>query len=97
MRRALGELVVAGVATNQAFHLRLLDDPAFVAGEIDSQFLDRRSDLLAVVPDGRRLELLAVAAALAEDEARQSRRTIVADAEPSGSAWQRAARLEGLR
>jgi acetyl/propionyl-CoA carboxylase alpha subunit len=97
MRRALGELVVAGVATNQAFHLRLLDDPAFVTGEIDSQFLDRRSDLLAVVPDGRRLEVLAVAAALAEDEARQSRRTIVADAAPDGSAWQRAARREGLR
>jgi acetyl-CoA carboxylase biotin carboxylase subunit len=97
MRRALGELVVAGVATNQAFHLRLLDDPVFVTGEIDSQFLDRRSDLLAVVPDGRRLEVLAVAAALAEDEARQSRRTIVADAAPDGSAWQRAARREGLR
>jgi acetyl-CoA carboxylase biotin carboxylase subunit len=97
MRRALRELVVVGVATNQAFHLRLLDDPAFVAGEIDSQFLDRRPDLLSAAPDGSRLELLAAAAALAEDEARQSRRPVVSDTEADGSAWQRAARLEGLR
>ena len=35
MRRALEELVVTGVATNQAFHLRLLDDPDFRRAAID--------------------------------------------------------------
>ncbi len=97
MRRALEELIIAGVATNQAFHLRLLGDPAFLAGEIDSQFLERRSDLLGFAPDDRRVEALAVAAALAEDEARQSRRPVVADDPEVGTAWQRAARIEGLR
>ena len=46
MVRALDELVVVGVATNQAFHRRLLADPAFRAGDIDIQFLDRRADLV---------------------------------------------------
>ncbi len=97
MRRALGELVLTGVATNQAFHLRLLDDPAFQSGDIDSQFLDRRADLLeAPVPAGR-LVALAVAAALAEDEARQSRRPAVAEGSGPASTWLRIARTEGLR
>jgi acetyl-CoA carboxylase biotin carboxylase subunit len=97
MRRALGELMLAGVATNQSFHVRLLGDPAFVAGEFDSQFLDRRPDLLVPPPDELRLETLAVAAALAEDEARLSRRPQIAEAPQGASSWQRAARLEGLR
>ena len=42
MRRALDELAVLGVATNQAFHRRLLADRAFQEGELDIQFLDRR-------------------------------------------------------
>jgi acetyl-CoA carboxylase biotin carboxylase subunit len=97
MRRALQELVIAGVPTNQAFHLRLLSDPAFQASEIDSQFLDRRPDLLRTEPEPADLEALAVAAALAEDEARRMRRPVVADEAASSAAWLRAARLEGLR
>ena len=53
MARALDELVVVGVATNQAFHRRLMADPAFRAGEIDIQFLERRPDLLAPALDRR--------------------------------------------
>ncbi len=77
MQRALDELVVVGVSTNQGFHRRLFADPAFRAGEIDIQFLERRGDLVASAPDAT-LELeLAIAAALAEDEARQSRQPAV--------------------
>jgi acetyl-CoA carboxylase biotin carboxylase subunit len=97
MRRALNELVLTGVATNQAFHLRLLEDPAFQAGEIDSQFLDRRPDLLEAPVPASRLEALAVAAALAEDEARHSRRPTVADGAAHATNWLRTARTEGLR
>jgi acetyl-CoA carboxylase biotin carboxylase subunit len=96
MRRALAELVVVGVATNQAFHLRLLDDPAFLRGEIDSQFLERRPDLTDATSDPAHFTALAVAAALAEEETRQSRKPVVADG-PSASAWGRVARLEALR
>jgi acetyl-CoA carboxylase biotin carboxylase subunit len=96
MDRALGELVLVGVSTNQGFHRRLLADPAFRTGEIDIQFLERRTDLLESGAD-RGLELdLAIAAALAEHEAREAHRPVVAEAAASG-AWARQAKLDGLR
>jgi acetyl-CoA carboxylase biotin carboxylase subunit len=98
MARALDELVVDGVATNQGFHRRLMADREFRAGEIDIQFLDRRADLLApALPEGETVSL-AVAAALAEDEARALRRPVVAgDGRPAASYWLDQARREGLR
>jgi acetyl-CoA carboxylase biotin carboxylase subunit len=104
MERALRELIVVGVATNQSFHLRLLADPAFRAGEIDIQFLDRRADLIARPPAEPVLERLAVAAALAEDDRRRSQKPVIAGAEPAAGAgaaatgaWTAAGRREGLR
>jgi len=97
MRRALQELVVVGVATNQSFHLRLLDDRAFLEGDIDSQFLDRRTDLMHSGEDPPQMIALAVAAALAEEGTRQSRKPIPADGSSNSGGWARIARLEGLR
>ena len=97
MLRALDELVLVGVPTNQGFHRRLLADPAFRAGELDIQFLDRRSDLLNPAANpGRALEL-AIAGALAEADARALRRPAVADAAAGSSAWARQGRADGLR
>ena len=45
MARALDELRHRR-ATNQAFHRRLMADPAFRTGEIDIQFLDHRPERL---------------------------------------------------
>jgi acetyl-CoA carboxylase biotin carboxylase subunit len=96
MRRALRELVVVGVATNQAFHLRLLADPDFQAGRVDIQFLERRPDLVTGPPADEVVERLAIAAALAEDERRRAQKPAVSgDSGPS--AWLRTARREGLR
>ncbi len=39
-KRALSEYVIVGVQTNIPFHLQLLDDPRFVAGEVHTGFLD---------------------------------------------------------
>jgi acetyl-CoA carboxylase biotin carboxylase subunit len=97
MRRALDELAVLGVATNQGFHRRLFADPAFQAGDLDIQFLDRRADLMRLDPSPDELLQLAVAAALAEDEARRTRRPSVAGDTHAGDAWTRSALLEGLR
>ena len=97
MRRALQELVVVGVATNQSFHLRLLGDRAFLEGDIDSQFLDRRTDLMQPREEPPQMIALAVAAALAEEAARQSRKPIPADGSSNSGGWTRIARLEGLR
>jgi acetyl-CoA carboxylase biotin carboxylase subunit len=97
MSHALEELVIAGVVSNQAFHRRLMADAGFQSGEIDIQFLDRRSDLLATTPEPAGLYDLALAAALAEDEARQHRRPHITADTSTGSAWLRQARSEGLR
>ncbi|MEX2247522.1 MAG: acetyl-CoA carboxylase biotin carboxylase subunit [Dehalococcoidia bacterium] len=40
MKRALREYVIVGVQTNIPFHLQLLDDPRFVAGQVHTGFLD---------------------------------------------------------
>jgi acetyl-CoA carboxylase, biotin carboxylase subunit len=97
MRRALDELAVLGVATNQAFHRRLLADPAFQQGDLDIQFLDRRPDLMQPAASPEEARELAVAAALAEDEARRLRRPEVGGDERGGEAWRQRARLESLR
>jgi len=96
MIRALRELVVVGIGTNQPFHLRLFDDPDFRAGEIDIQFLDRRPDLVDAPPSDQLVERLAIAAALAEDERRRSRKPLVAESDEGPSRWLLAARREGL-
>jgi len=44
MRRALGEFRVEGVVTTIPLHQRVLADPAFVAGEVDIEYLE---DLVA--------------------------------------------------
>jgi acetyl-CoA carboxylase, biotin carboxylase subunit len=97
MTRALGELVITGVATNQGFHRRLMADPAFARGEIDIQFLERRSDLTGPDRTLNRVEHLAIAAALAEDTARQSHLPPVTADTSRGSDWGRHARSEALR
>lgn len=97
MTQALDELVIVGVATNQAFHRRLMADPEFTKGEIDIQFLERRTDLLAQSAAPGRILDLAVAAALAEDHARQTRRPAATAETGSPSEWARQARSEGFR
>jgi acetyl-CoA carboxylase biotin carboxylase subunit len=97
MARALDELVVAGVGTTQGFHRRLMADAEFRAGRIDIQFLERRPELLTPELTEPQTIALAVAAALAEDEARSQRRPSVSDGDRAGSRWLDRARREGLR
>jgi acetyl-CoA carboxylase biotin carboxylase subunit len=97
MARALDELAVTGVATNQAFHRRLMADGAFRRGDIDIQFLDRRPDLADAAAPADVARLVAIAAALAEDEAREVRCPAVADGAGATGEWARVARREALR
>ncbi|HET6796872.1 MAG TPA: acetyl-CoA carboxylase biotin carboxylase subunit, partial [Gemmatimonadales bacterium] len=97
MTRALNELVLTGVATNQAFHRRLMADTAFQNGAIDIQFLERRPDLQRITLSPERVRELAIAAALAEEEARQSSRPLAQVDGNVTSGWTRQARSEALR
>jgi acetyl-CoA carboxylase biotin carboxylase subunit len=97
LRRALDELIVVGVPTSLPFHRRLLADGEFIRGEIDTQFAERRTDLLNPVPDIEALGIAAVAAALAEDEVRRARKPAVAEDAAAHTAWIRSGRNEALR
>ncbi len=97
MRTALSEFWVGGVETTIPFHLRLLNDPEFVEGRYDVQFLDRRRDLLEFsVSEHRPLsfeEEVALHLALREGE---SPRAVSSDPSPGvpRSVWTWVARRE---
>ena len=97
LRRALDELIVVGVPTSVPFHRRLLSDGEFARGEIDTQFAERRTDLLNPATDEAALRLAALAAALAEEEVRQARKPAVAEDAAAHTAWIRSGRQDALR
>ena len=45
-RRALAEFRIRGVSTNIPFLQRVLEDPAFVAGDVSTAFIEERPDLV---------------------------------------------------
>jgi acetyl-CoA carboxylase biotin carboxylase subunit len=102
MHRALLELTIEGIETSRDFHLRLMEDEDFRRGEIEIQWLERRlPSLTTVTPPADTARAAAIAAALLADRDRQRGRastvTTGSSGTPSTSAWQRAAREEGLR
>jgi 3-methylcrotonyl-CoA carboxylase alpha subunit len=60
LRRALELAWLPGVVTNRAHLARILAHPAFLAGELDTQFLERHAGELAAPPPG--LDVVRVAA-----------------------------------
>ena len=102
MRRSLRELVIVGLPTSQAFHLRVLDDTEFRRGEIDIEYLQRAGGRLLAEPIARPLmRPIAVVAALLAEERRMAGavRALPPVSTPAGrwSPWQTEARREGLR
>ncbi len=91
MRRALGEMAVAGIATTIPFHLWALAEGEFVAGRYDTRFLDRWEGR---APGGshERLAVLVAAGVTHLDDRRMR-----FPRESSQSPWVLAARQEGLR
>ncbi|HEX4751303.1 MAG TPA: biotin carboxylase N-terminal domain-containing protein [Solirubrobacterales bacterium] len=68
LRRALGELVVAGPTTNAAYLRALLARPEVVAGEMDTGLIERLGDAVAAPAPGPELAALASVALLGEPE-----------------------------
>ncbi len=100
MRQALRELVIVGLPTSQAFHLRVMEDPDFQRGELDITYLERVGPrLLGVPPAPALLRAVAVTAALLADERRSAGRVRpVADGRAGDlSPWGQLARRDGLR
>lgn len=78
MRHALRSLSVQGLTTNRDFLLRVLDHPAFVAGEIDTHFIDRHmgDGLLRAVTEQQERQA-ALVATLAQQQKRDRERVLV--------------------
>jgi len=99
MLRALGEYDVGGIKTNLGFFRRILDDPAFRAGDLHTQFIDEflaRGGLAeheeAEVP----LEVAALVAAI-HRVAQANGGSRNEPARAGGNPWREAGRSELLR
>ncbi len=46
MRRALYEYIVVGPQTNIPFHKAVMENPRFVAGELETRFIELETELL---------------------------------------------------
>ena len=98
MRRALRELIIVGLPTSQAFHLRVMDDPGFQRGELDISYVERTG--FAQPQRETRADLvrpLAVVAALLAEQRRMVARPPTAPSPDRPTAWEIEARREGLR
>lgn len=96
LRRALQDLLVAGIDTNAPFHLALLDHPDYVSGAVDTGWLEREFEM-PPPPEGDPSELTAlIAAALASSmgSARGSGANGAAGA--PGRGWALAGRSDAL-
>jgi len=71
MRRALREFVVVGVETNIPFHLQILEDARFLAGDVSTAFLETEFSLTPR-GDGTREEVALLATALLTHLKRQA-------------------------
>jgi len=100
MHRALLELTIEGVESSRDFHLRVMEDAEFRAGQIEIQWLERRLEsLTTIVPPANTVRTAAVIAALIADRDRQTpkRATNGQAPAPASDAWTRAARTDALR
>jgi acetyl-CoA carboxylase, biotin carboxylase subunit len=74
MKRALHELRLVGVDTSVPFHLRVMDEPDFRAGNLDIRYLENHeAALLAPDEDEQNLRIAALTTALLEEETRARR------------------------
>jgi acetyl-CoA carboxylase biotin carboxylase subunit len=104
MRRALRELQIEGLRTTQPFHLAVMDEPDFRAGEISVRYLERHPGLVESGGAHWHARAAAVAATLLEHRGRRGGFAISVDAgtlAPAGSQvamseWRRRFRPEDL-
>jgi acetyl-CoA carboxylase biotin carboxylase subunit len=107
MRRALVDLIIQGVETSRDFHIRVMDDDEFRAGDIDIQWLERRiKSILERRASPESVRVAAIAGALLAERDRVARAVSGSAAvtrlpDKNGSlatdSWKQVARVEGLR
>jgi acetyl/propionyl-CoA carboxylase alpha subunit len=102
MRRALSECTIAGeLTTNLAFHRWVVEQPRFLAGDFDTNFINEeyRPDALARGEDPVRLAALLAAAVTAQRGHNHAAAAPAVDTAKAGSVsvWKTLGRLDMLR
>jgi acetyl-CoA carboxylase biotin carboxylase subunit len=89
MRRALDEFRIDGVNTSVTFHRALMDNPAFIEGDMHTGFLEEHPDLLESKSDPWLDEIALVAASVAHFRRTEmaSARALEGRQKAGGSAW----------
>jgi acetyl/propionyl-CoA carboxylase alpha subunit len=95
MLRALDEFRISGIKSNLPFCQQLFNNPSFIGGQFDTNFLEQRFSLNT----GRRKaqETLAAVAATYVEHFERAPRGAAASARPPADAWRRTARLEATQ
>lgn len=95
MKRALEEFRVIGVRTNIPFHQALLEDPDFLAGNFDTQFVkDGLPPRSKIQEEGSLPEIAALAAVLAADQNSQRSAVLIRRGARDCSNWKYVSRWE---
>jgi len=98
MRRALSEYRIMGLKHNIPFHINLLNSISFIAGKIDTNFVEQRFNMYTYEqdPTPAELETVAIAATLYAHRKRQLASQVVAPAKRDTSNWKWMARFERM-
>jgi len=98
MRRALAEYKIMGVKHNIPFHINLLNSFSFIAGKIDTMFVEQRfsMDTYEASPTDADLEAAAIAATIFAHRKRQLASQVVAPGKRDASNWKWVGRYERL-
>jgi len=94
MRRALDDLLVAGVQTNAPFHRALMRHPDYIAGAVHTKWLESSFEMPAMPEDDPREQVALIAAAIASEllAAHRAAGGAARGSGPTTSRWLRAAR-----
>ena len=98
MRRALSEYRIMGLKHNIPFHINLLNSISFIAGQIDTNFVEQRFNMHTYekAPTPAQLETVAIAATLYAHRKRRLASQVVAPAKRDASNWKWMGRFERM-
>jgi acetyl/propionyl-CoA carboxylase alpha subunit len=99
MRRALSESTVMGVKHNIPFHINLLGSFSFIAGKIDTAFVEERFSMITYEepPTPEELETAALAATLYAHRQRRLATQVVTAPKRDASNWKWMSRWERMQ
>ncbi|OQY36335.1 MAG: acetyl-CoA carboxylase biotin carboxylase subunit [Chloroflexota bacterium] len=93
MRRVLEEYKIVGMQTNTPFHQYMMRNPKFIAGDFDTQFVERELPM-QIKDEGSQPEVAALAAALAFHQQTQRSTLVIQRAKRDTSNWKWVGRWE---